>query len=82
MGDFVIYTIHAYRWGSHENHSYIVTICFDKKKAIKIAKDHEIYRGDKYECEVIEWIANNDTFDKKEVVKEISGSMIGMIKEK
>ena len=72
-----MYTIHAYRWGDHENHSYILTIHSDKDEAIRIAEEHENYRGGKYECEIIEWTAvidNNEIiYNKGDIVKKISG---------
>lgn len=51
----IVYTVHAYRWGDRELHSYIVGVYAKKHAAIKAA-DHETeYRGGKYECEIIEW---------------------------
>ena len=50
------YTVHAYRWGDRELHSYLVGVYTKKHAAIKAADDLCTYRGGKYECEVIEWI--------------------------
>lgn len=55
----IVYTVHAYRWGDRECHSYIVGV-FSKKHAAIKAADHETeYRGGKYECEIIEWEVDN-----------------------
>jgi len=50
-----IYTVHAYRWGDRENHSYSVGVYGKKHAALKAAETEEDYRGGKYECEVLEW---------------------------
>ena len=50
-----IYTVHAYRWGDRERHSYSVGVFRKKARALKEAEEHSVYRGGKYECEVIEW---------------------------
>lgn len=50
-----IYTVHAYRWGDRENHSYSVGVYSKKHGALKAAETEEDYRGGKYECEVMEW---------------------------
>ena len=50
-----IYTVHAYRWGDRECHSYTVGVFGKKYAALKAAETEEDYRGGKYECEVLEW---------------------------
>jgi len=50
-----IYTVHAYRWGDRECHSYTVGVFGKKHAALKAAENEEDYRGGKYECEVLEW---------------------------
>ncbi len=50
-----IYTVHAYRWGDRECHSYTVGVFGKKDAALKAAETEEDYRGGKYECEVLEW---------------------------
>jgi hypothetical protein len=50
-----IYTVHAFRWGDRECHSYIVGVFGKKHAALKAAEIEEEYRGGKYECEVLEW---------------------------
>jgi len=50
-----IYTVHAYRWGDRECHSYTVGVFGKKNAALKAAETEEDYRGGKYECEVLEW---------------------------
>jgi len=51
----MLYIIHAFRYGNHENHSYLVGVFTDKETALKEADTEEDYRGGKYECEVTEW---------------------------
>ena len=50
-----VYTIHAYRWGGRDNHSYLVDVTFDKQEALETAEAEAYWRGGKYECEVREW---------------------------
>lgn len=51
-----IYTVHAYRWGDRERHSYTVGVFGKKHAALKAAVTEKDYRGGKYECEVLEWM--------------------------
>lgn len=50
-----VYTVHAYRWGNRENHSYIVGVYSKKHAALMAANTEEDFRGGKYVCEVLEW---------------------------
>lgn len=50
----IVYTVHAYRWGDRENHSYTVGVFSKKHAAMKAADEEKDYRGGKYECEVLE----------------------------
>jgi hypothetical protein len=50
-----IYTVHAYRWGDRERHSYTVGVYSTENSAMKAADIEEDYRGGKYTCEVLEW---------------------------
>ncbi len=54
-----IYTVHAYRWGDREMHSYPVGVYSKKHAALKAAEAEEDYRGGKYECEVLEWVPDS-----------------------
>lgn len=51
----IVYTVHAYRWGDRELHSYTVGVYSKKAAALKAAEAETEYRGGKYECEVIEF---------------------------
>lgn len=62
----IIYTIIAYRWGVDSKHNYIVANSLDKNEAIKISKEHQNYRGDKYACEVVEFNTDNATKEESE----------------
>lgn len=50
-----VYTVHAYRWGDRECHSYSVGVYSSEHAALKAAQTERYYRGGKYECEVLEW---------------------------
>jgi len=54
-----IYTVHAYRWGDRECHSYSVGVYGKKHAALKAADTETDYRGGKYECEFLEWTLDN-----------------------
>ena len=56
-----IYTVHAYRWGDRECHSYSVGVYGKKHAALKAAETEQDYRGGKYECEVLEWTLDSGT---------------------
>ncbi|MCG7985018.1 MAG: hypothetical protein JAY90_19990 [Candidatus Thiodiazotropha lotti] len=58
-----IYTVHAYRWGDRENHSYSVGVYSKKHEALSASEAEKEYRGGKYECEVIEWIPDGKNED-------------------
>ena len=62
-----VYTVHAYRWGDRDNHSYSVGVFSRKTKALNEAEDHRVHRGGKYECEVIEWSVD-DTSSYKTIL--------------
>ncbi|GAB7024734.1 hypothetical protein [Salidesulfovibrio brasiliensis] len=51
-----LYTVHAFRWGDPERHSYIVGVYPKKQAALTAAETEEEYRGGKYICEVREWL--------------------------
>ena len=54
-----VYTVHAYRYGNREAHSYGVGVFNKKHGALKAAEVEEEHRGGgKYICEVIEWELN------------------------
>ena len=80
---FNLYTIHAYRWGNRENNSYIVAAVTDKILALRIAEQENIYRGGKYECEVLEWpIDTIDEFNFYEnYARTSTGSAVRRCKE-
>lgn len=59
MAKQIVYTVHAYRWGDRELHSYTVGVYSKKAAALKAADAETEYRGGKYECEVIEFEVDN-----------------------
>lgn len=56
-----VYSIHAYRFGDRERHSYSVGVCSTRDAALKMAADEEEWRGGKYECEVCEFELDSPT---------------------
>lgn len=50
-----VYTVHAYRWGDQEEHSYTVGVYSTKALSLKSAGNEHTHRGGKYECEILEW---------------------------
>jgi len=63
-----VYTVHAFRFGDTERHSYIVGVFSDEEKAIRAAEEEEAYRGGKYACEVLVWSINEGIECGKEVL--------------
>jgi hypothetical protein len=61
-----VYTVHAFRWGDKEQHSYLVGVFSKKHAALKEAEKEEDWRGGKYECEVLEWEIDNGIAGKHE----------------
>lgn len=49
-----LYVVEALRWDDRENHSYIVGVYSDKRKAAEAALAEEFWRGGKYTCEIQE----------------------------
>ena len=50
------YTVTAYRWGSRDDHSYVVGLYSTPALALDAADREEAWRGAKYECEVLGWV--------------------------
>lgn len=69
----MLYTVHAWRWGNRENHSYLVGVFSDSHKAILAAESEEDFRGGKYSCEILGWDLDVDRINQEpEVIKEPS----------
>lgn len=49
-----VYTVHAYRWGDRQRHSYTVGVFADEGSAMQAAIEEEDLRGGKYVCEVLQ----------------------------
>lgn len=60
-----LYIVEALRWGSRENHSYVVGVFTTLEKANEIKEKHEDYRGGKYECSVLKY-----ELDKEDQIEE------------
>jgi hypothetical protein len=70
-----VYTVHAYRWGSRELHSYTVGVYSKKTAAVKAAAVEEDWRGGKYICEVVEFTMDRglegDTANTAKTIKPL-----------
>ena len=66
-----IYTVHAYRYGDRERHSYSVGVYSKKAAALKAAQIETDYRGGKYSCEVLEWALDSGIAGNHKPVKAI-----------
>ena len=74
-----VFTVLACRWGSKDTHSYVVGVYADEAQALRIADEHETYRGGKYECEVCKWALGEENDDGKpimprETIRAMSGN--------
>jgi hypothetical protein len=56
-----VYTVHAFRFGDRERHSYIVGVYSDATQALRAAIIEKDHRGGKYDCEVLEWMLDKGT---------------------
>jgi hypothetical protein len=50
-----VYVVTMYRWGNHEEHSYVLGVWTNKIVAENYGITEESWRGGKYESEVTEW---------------------------
>ncbi len=50
-----VYVVTMYRWGSHEDHSYVLGVWTNKIVAENYGITEESWRGGKYDAEVTEW---------------------------
>lgn len=64
MSNNTTYTVHAYRYGNRELHSYLVGVYSKKQKALQAAEEEEDWRGGKYRCEVREWVLGSTREDE------------------
>ncbi len=49
-----LYIVTMYRWGSRENHSYVIGVFSSEQKAGDAGDAEHKYRGGKYDPEIIE----------------------------
>lgn len=64
MSEKWIYIVRAYRFARHSAHNYTVGVKDKKAQAIKLAENHVIWRGGKYECEIEAYeIDKSDTME-------------------
>lgn len=83
MFESKVYIITAYRWGEYNNHSYIVGVFTNKKKAINCACYEEQLRGgNKYGCEVTEFKLNDYNFEGGGGGDRLGGEIIRQVFDK
>jgi hypothetical protein len=71
----LIYTVQAYKYGQRDGHSYIVGVYTRKHAALKAADAEEVYRGNKYTCEICEAELNTSIRDKAhKVIKALEAT--------
>jgi hypothetical protein len=49
-----VYVVTMYKCGDRNNHSYLLGVFTKKNHALEMADEHEEYRGNKYDAEIIE----------------------------
>jgi len=54
-----VYVVVMYRWGDRQKHSYVLGVWTRREAALKSADDEEVYRGGKYEAEVLRFPLNS-----------------------
>jgi hypothetical protein len=64
------YVVTMYRWGGRENHSYFLGLFTDKDEAIKAGERHHTFRGNKYDPEVLEVVADQ-VYGSETAVQEV-----------
>jgi hypothetical protein len=61
----LVYVITAFCPGPNkERFSYVVAVCDDLDKALRLAEEEEKSRGSRYTCEVTEFTVNSNVWDK------------------
>lgn len=55
-----VFYVEALRWGSRENHSYVVGVFGSIERACREAVDHTTYRGGKYYAAVYQTRVDGD----------------------
>ena len=58
-----VYVVTMYRWGNHEDHSYVLGVWSHPIVAENNGLTEESFRGGKYEHEVTEWTIDGNEHD-------------------
>lgn len=58
-----VYVTTMYRYGNREKHSYVLGVWSDQDTALRAGNTEALWRGDKYEPEVTEWVVGANEFD-------------------
>jgi len=59
-----VFVVTAYRHGNRDNHSYVVGVYEVLDDALTLANKEEVFRANKYVCEVVEMKINGDIWAK------------------
>ena len=74
-----VYTVHAYRWGQRERHSYLVGVYSTPERALSVAEQEEYDRGGKYDCEVLGWVLDEkQDVNSAETIKALPEQRVGL----
>ena len=65
-----MWVVEALRWGTRENHSYVVGIYKTRTLAMKVAKAEEVWRGGKYICNITEFTLDEFNQEKMDYMSE------------
>jgi hypothetical protein len=65
-----MWVVEALRFGSRENHSYVVGVYNTRTLASEVARAEECWRGGKYICYVSEFIVDDFNQDKMDYMNE------------
>jgi len=66
-----LYVVTMYRYASKEDHSYVLGVYDNPNEAIKHGKVEELWRGNKYTCEVLRLKLNDTTNDFDEIILSV-----------
>lgn len=62
MAKHKLFVVNMYKYGDHNNHSYLLGVFTKKQMAVDTAVKEEDDRGDKYSAEIVE-VAPDETID-------------------
>ena len=58
-----VFVVTMYRYGSNENHSYVLGVWSSEELALQAGEAEALWRGDKYKPEVTAWNVDANEYD-------------------